>query len=460
MKLIGCVIGFLLFPAALLAQIRISDPTKIVEKRVESGINSRMNKEVNAGVKKAEDKATKKSTKKNSGATTSTSTRTEPSSSGQSSERQASEQASASNRTPETSAGYVPGTGVSGPYSQFDFVPAERITLSEDFKQTSLGDFPAHWNTNSGGEVTTLRNIPGKWLALSKPGQYTPETVTELPDDFSLQFNLACTPQFNPASTAFSTAFVAMKKPAKEYTQWTYGRSEGGQGVVFTLHPFDANGQNGNSELRVLDNHDQRLTNKVAVQSFMAKGRNLVRVSVARQGERLRVYVNDEKIWDVPHAFQPKVDYSSIVFALGDMRQPGELYYLTNLQLAVGAPDTRHQLVDKGKFVTRGIHFKANSDQIKPDSNGALRDIATVLNENRNLRVLIVDHTNTESSDAENVALSKRRAEAVRNVLASHYGVDVSRLSTDGKGETQPAVRADTPEGQANNRRVEFIRSK
>ncbi|MEZ0608033.1 OmpA family protein [Fibrella sp. WM1] len=453
MKIIICVISFVALPLAVQAQIRINDPTKVVQRRVESGINSRVNKEVNGGIKKAEDKVTSKPAKKTS---TSSTPSAEPAT------RPTTESRPASDRTATTtagnSAGYVPGTGATGPYSQFDFVPATTITLAEDFKHTKLGDFPAGWNTNSTGEVVTIRNIPGQWLALSKQGQYMPEAITELPENFTLQFNLACSTQLTAASTAFSTAFVAMKKPAKEFAQWTYGRTEGGHGVSFTLHPYDTNGQNGNSELHVITPRDERLTNKVAVQSFMTKGRNLVRVSVSRQQERLRVYINDEKIWDVPHAFQPKVDYSSIVFALGETHQPNEFYYLSNLQLAVGAPDTRTQLLDKGKFVTRGIHFKANSDQVKPDSNGALRDIAAVLNENRTIRVLIVDHTNTESSDAANMALSKRRAEAVRAVLASQFGVDASRLSTDGKGETQPAVRADSPEGQANNRRVEFIR--
>lgn len=451
MKIIICIISFVAFPLATQAQLRINDPTKVVQRRIESGINTRVNKEVNGGIKKAEDKVTSKSAKKTSTPSTSPASERPPATRPAATTRPDNDRPS----TTASTAGYVAATG---PYSQFDFVPAATITLAEDFKHTKLGDFPAGWNTNSTGEVVTIRNIPGQWLALSKQGQYMPEAITELPEDFTLQFNLACSTQLTAASTAFSTAFVAMKKPAKEFAQWTYGRTEGGQGVSFTLHPYDTNGQTGSSELHIVAPRNERLTNKVAVQSFTTKGHNLVRVSVARQQERLRVYINDEKIWDVPHAFQPKVDYSSIVFALGETHQPNEFYYLSNLQLAVGAPNTRAQLLDKGKFVTRGIHFKANSDQIKPDSNGALRDIASVLTQNRTVRVLIVDHTNTENSDADNIALSKRRAEAVRAMLVSQFGVDASRLSTDGKGETQPAVRADSPEGQANNRRVEFIR--
>jgi OOP family OmpA-OmpF porin len=54
--------------------------------------------------------------------------------------------------------------------------------------------------------------------------------------------------------------------------------------------------------------------------------------------------------------------------------------------------------------------------------------------------------------------LSKRRAEAVKNTLSKEFGVDAARMETDGKGESQPADKNDTPVGKANNRRVEFIK--
>src|SRR5690606_7333233 len=103
-------------------------------------------------------------------------------------------------------------------------------------------------------------------------------------------------------------------------------------------------------------------------------------------------------------------------------------------------------------------HFGVNSDQIQPQSYGSLKEIAQVLQENAGLRVRIVGHTDGDGSDEVNNDLSKRRAMAVRQSLTTTFGIDASRLESDGKGKTQPIDANDTAVGKANNRRVEFIR--
>jgi outer membrane protein OmpA-like peptidoglycan-associated protein len=54
--------------------------------------------------------------------------------------------------------------------------------------------------------------------------------------------------------------------------------------------------------------------------------------------------------------------------------------------------------------------------------------------------------------------LSKRRAEAVKAVLVSQFGVEAARLTTDGLGASKPVDSNDSPQGRANNRRVEFVK--
>jgi len=54
--------------------------------------------------------------------------------------------------------------------------------------------------------------------------------------------------------------------------------------------------------------------------------------------------------------------------------------------------------------------------------------------------------------------LSKRRAEAVKTVLVSQFNIDASRLTTAGFGSSKPVAQNTTPEGKAQNRRVEFVR--
>ncbi|MDP4206191.1 MAG: OmpA family protein, partial [Bacteroidota bacterium] len=126
--------------------------------------------------------------------------------------------------------------------------------------------------------------------------------------------------------------------------------------------------------------------------------------------------------------------------------------------LAAGAPDTRNKLITEGKWTTRGICFDTNSDVIKPESYGVLKEIATVLNENSTVNVKIIGHTDSDGDDTFNLELSKKRAIAVKNALSNNFNIDASRMETDGKGKKEPVASNDTPEGKANNRRVEFIK--
>ena len=177
-----------------------------------------------------------------------------------------------------------------------------------------------------------------------------------------------------------------------------------------------------------------------------------------RQGQRLRVYVNGEKIWDIPRAFDASSTFNAVTFAMQGSYKPDDYFLLGNIRLAVGAPDTRNKLVTEGKFVTSGITFDVNSDKIKPDSYGVLKEIGKVLTENSALHIKILGHTDSDGDDAKNLELSKKRAAAVKSVLTSEFGIDEDRMQTDGMGETKPLAENKTSEGKAQNRRVEFIK--
>ena len=64
----------------------------------------------------------------------------------------------------------------------------------------------------------------------------------------------------------------------------------------------------------------------------------------------------------------------------------------------------------------------------------------------------------SDGDDQSNLDLSKRRAASVKSSLSKDFGVDASRMLTDGKGESEPSAPNTTPEGKANNRRVEFLK--
>ncbi len=90
--------------------------------------------------------------------------------------------------------------------------------------------------------------------------------------------------------------------------------------------------------------------------------------------------------------------------------------------------------------------------------SGRLNDIAKVLKENPAVRIKIVGHTDSDGNDAINLDLSKRRAASVKNEMEKNFGIEATRMETDGKGELQPIAPNTSAEGKAQNRRVEFIK--
>lgn len=342
-------------------------------------------------------------------------------------------------------------------YSKFDFVPGEQIITTEQFHETSIGDFPVNWNSNSSAEVVNVEEQDGKWLSFSKEGAFLQEDVKSLPENFTYQFNLLCNPEFSFYSTGFNLVFAALKNPSVEFAQWGEFKRTG-SAVSLGFHPTDAGGQHGTCGYILYTDAVETMKNTVTTSQFHSKTASLVRVSIWRQKTRLRVYLNDEKVIDLPKAFANGTAYNSILFWLGGFNQSTDRYLISDVRLAIGAPDTRNKLITEGKFTTRGILFDSGSDVIKPESYGALKDIAGVLADNPSVHVKIVGHTDSDGDADANQKLSERRAEAIRNALVKDFGIEKSRMEVQGKGESEPAEPNTTEKGKANNRRVEFIR--
>jgi outer membrane protein OmpA-like peptidoglycan-associated protein len=88
---------------------------------------------------------------------------------------------------------------------------------------------------------------------------------------------------------------------------------------------------------------------------------------------------------------------------------------------------------------------------------GALNEIAKLLKGHSDLKFEIDGHTDSDGNDDANMKLSQSRADAVKAQLVK-MGIDESRLSAKGFGETKPVDKNDSAEGKANNRRVEFVK--
>lgn len=108
------------------------------------------------------------------------------------------------------------------------------------------------------------------------------------------------------------------------------------------------------------------------------------------------------------------------------------------------------------KLTLEGVNFDNDSAQLRPESIAILDQAAETLKKWGNVRVEVAGHTDSISTAEYNLALSQRRAEAVRAYLVGK-GVEGDRLIARGYGLTQPVADNATPEGRFKNRRVELV---
>ncbi len=116
---------------------------------------------------------------------------------------------------------------------------------------------------------------------------------------------------------------------------------------------------------------------------------------------------------------------------------------------------TRIPLEKGKKILLKNIYFEYDKAELMPRSYVELHKLNQILKDNPALVINILGHTDSDGTDAYNLALSQRRAEAVRDFLKKQ-GIAAKRLKATGKGEVQPITKNDTDEGKAENRRVEF----
>jgi OmpA-OmpF porin, OOP family len=328
-------------------------------------------------------------------------------------------------------------------WSKYDFVPGDKILLFEDFSQDAVGDFPALWTTDVPGEINTLNIAPGNWFNLnSTEGTYWFMEDIDFPENFILEMDIV---------------------PKKEGGRYAVDVVLFGEG---SHSEMDKNMDPGIYGLHVKIQKDiwetigykkgvnERLNGSSAVNVVEPEKINHVIIWV--QKRRVRIYHKGGKVIDVPTNIYEGTRFSRLCFKLYRGASGGS--YISNIKLTTASPDTRTKLLEEGKLITYGIYFDVNKDVVKPESYGALNDIAKILNEVPDVKVKIIGHTDSDGQDDANLDLSKRRAASVKAELARSFGVNADRLETDGMGETQSIAPNDTPSNKALNRRVELIK--
>ena len=184
--------------------------------------------------------------------------------------------------------------------------------------------------------------------------------------------------------------------------------------------------------------------------------KGVVPIRIMVDGRYAKVYVQERRVANIPNAVFPRSAeiYIENIYS-GSDENP---LYLGPIRIAEGGRDLYDKLAEDGRVATQGILFAVNSSVIRPESTPTLEEIGTMLQEHEDLRIRIEGHTDATGDDAFNQTLSEERAGAVRRFLVDTYGIDKSRLESQGFGESSPVDTNDTPEGQQTNRRVEPVR--
>lgn len=441
------------------AQISINKKLNDLKRRVEDKIDRKIDRKVDKEIDKVLDPVDGKPAGKDSKETKGGSGKSAP---GESEKSEGARSGGAAGEPPSASGGKEKG----GPdslriayISKFDFIPGEKILGLEGFETDPVGDFPGNWDTDASGEVVTIQGKPGKWLKMGKDGYFLPEFYKELPENFTLEFDLAATDTYSWFSS--SLGFLITNSEAK--STWRPDKNQWkSSGILLSVHPVNASSTMGVTALKTfvegkeVTNTDQSQSSLTTVERVREKATSM-HVSVWKQGQRLRVYFNEKKMWDLPRAFSKEIVHDRFFFLTKGGKE-NEFFFVSNLKLAAGTPDTRSKLVTEGSLTTNGITFDVNSDRLRQESYGVIRDIANVLNENPDIRVRIVGHTDSDGGAQLNQELSLNRARSVQKALVESFGIASSRLEVAGKGASEPLVANDSPVNKAMNRRVQFVK--
>ncbi len=333
-----------------------------------------------------------------------------------------------------------------------DFVAGTKVIFEEKFSNDAIGDFPVNWFTNSSGEIVNFDGSSTKWLQISDKGSFTPINISKLPENFTFEFDVTTTDNFNFYSTALNIVFTEKVSKADNTWNTTFKRKEA---MIFNMHPANSlAGTVGSSSISVISEKKEIMKNKIEVSNFN-KNNNSIRVQVWRQKNRFRMYVDGKKYWDLPTAFGDS-NYNQIIFYIGTYKNTTDKFFISNLKLAEAGSDTRHKLIETGKFTTNEILFDTNKATIKSSSKTVLDDLGKALKENASVKISIVGHTDSDGNDSENLKLSEKRAQSVANYFVTNFGIEKSRMTTSGKGESEPISDNDSEERKKENRRVEF----
>jgi OmpA-OmpF porin, OOP family len=311
-------------------------------------------------------------------------------------------------------------------YQNYDFQPGNKILFEDDFSGDKDGEFPTRWKLEAGqavlnkiGDAEALFVIDGNY------GRVTPRmsTASYLGKEFTLEFD------------------VYLKSGS-------YGLS------VFFKTPDDGESIIQLSKDEVSTSSFTHDFSKQFPETF-AEGLEdkWHHAAIAVKDKQIKVYFDQLRALVIPDC---ECTLNSIGF--GGIASEENPLIFRNVRLAEGgAMNMIGKLTAEGKIVTHGVLFDTGKATLKPQSMGVINELVKTLKDNAAVKIEIDGHTDSDGNAQLNQKLSQDRADAVKDQLVA-MGIDAGRLSTKGFGASKPIDGNTTPEGKANNRRVEFVK--
>ncbi len=421
-KIFSAVIISLMISVSVNAQA-IKVPVK---KKVENEANYRANKNADDLIDKGFDKVEngikglfkKKKKNKKKDNNTKSSQATEQNSSTASEQNAAAGSENAQSQQKET---HKPQIN----WSRYDFIPGQTVIFEDGpAADEEIGEFPSRWDLKSGN--VEIAEVDGDMvIVFPHGGEIVPYLKNSkedyLPEVFTIEFDAYYLP--DNARRVWISFYDSknQRRIGKDITFYYYGIR------------YDDNGSNYSKKLP-----------KGGWRHF----------AIAVTKDKLKAYMNDERLLNVPHmGFNP----TGVTLEIDGYSSDRDFQYIKNFRIAKGGVKYYDRVLSDGKIVENGIKFDVNKATLKPESMGPINKIYKLMKKYPDLKFSVEGHTDSDGDEAFNMELSKKRAKTVMDKLIS-MGIDKSRLKYTGWGESKPIDTNATPEGKANNRRVEFVK--
>lgn len=309
-------------------------------------------------------------------------------------------------------------------YQNYDFVPGDTVIFQSNLIDERIGEIPSQFILSDGQMDVQQEEGMNVIHIVKGPGAtFSPRMKTDnyLPDRFTVEFDYK-----NEASGANHLDMYFGDGDGIIHEVNFFGTTDG---IRWTL---DA-GYPNELKKTIDDNPGQWHHLAIAVNKNAGKA-----------------YVDQYRVLNVNN-LSGKAD--KITFEVHGY----ENSFIKNIRIAAGGIDNYKKITTNGKIIMHGILFDIDQAILKPESMGSINEIYYLLKKDPSLKFEIDGHTDNTGDASHNLTLSQQRAEAVKAQLVK-MGINDSRLTAKGFGDTKPISDNDTPEGRANNRRVEFVR--